>query len=109
LFKNNQQFRAQYFKILLQILRYLKKRYFNAFFYNKSLKNYKFKNLLDIITSNENIMLAYRNIKKNKGSSTKGANENYSIHYFSVFAFSLTSFYHSPLVDYLPPLDFHLS
>lgn len=27
---------------------------------------------MDIVTSEENIMLAYRSIKKNKGSKTKG-------------------------------------
>lgn len=35
---------------------------------NKQGKN--FKNLLEIITKDENILLAYRNIKKNKGSYT---------------------------------------
>lgn len=33
-----------------------------------------FKNLLELITSKENVELAYRNIKKNKGSHTKGTN-----------------------------------
>lgn len=32
----------------------------------------KFRNLMDIITSRENIMVAYRNIKNNTGSNTKG-------------------------------------
>lgn len=44
--------------------------------YAKSCNNYKFRNLLEKITCEENIMLAYRNIKKNKGSKTNGVNKN---------------------------------
>lgn len=44
--------------------------------YSKSKENGKFTNLLQIITTQENIMLAYRNIKKNKGSKTKGSNKS---------------------------------
>ena len=40
--------------------------------YEQSLKSYNFKNLLKIITSEENILLAYRNLRKNKGSKTQG-------------------------------------
>lgn len=40
--------------------------------YKKSKKNCKFTDLLSIITSEENIKLAYRNIKKNNGSKTAG-------------------------------------
>lgn len=40
--------------------------------YLKSTKNYKFTKLMDLITSNENIKLAYRNLKKNNGSYTAG-------------------------------------
>lgn len=34
--------------------------------YNKSCKNYKFSNLMQYITSERNILLAYRNIKRIK-------------------------------------------
>lgn len=44
--------------------------------YDKSLNGYKFKDLLNLITSEQNILLAYRNIKRNKGSKTKGTNQN---------------------------------
>ena len=44
--------------------------------YEKSQKGYKFNNLLDVIKDPRNIELAYRNIKKNKGSKTKGANKS---------------------------------
>ena len=40
--------------------------------YAKSQNGYIFKNLMDKIISEANILLAYRNIKKNTGSNTKG-------------------------------------
>jgi retron-type reverse transcriptase len=38
--------------------------------YKKSNEGKKFKHLMRIITSKDNILLAYRNIKRNKGSYT---------------------------------------
>jgi hypothetical protein len=38
--------------------------------YEKSSKNYNFYNLMDLILDKNNIELAYRNIKNNKGSNT---------------------------------------
>ncbi|MGM9531142.1 group II intron reverse transcriptase/maturase [Intestinibacter sp.] len=43
--------------------------------YDKSKKNQNFKNLIEIISMPENILLAYRNIKKNAGSTTPGFDE----------------------------------
>ncbi|MFY4789615.1 group II intron reverse transcriptase/maturase [Aliarcobacter butzleri] len=40
--------------------------------YFQSSKGTKFTHLMEIITSEKNILLAYRNIKKNRGSNTKG-------------------------------------
>ena len=40
--------------------------------YQKSLENRKFKNLMELILMEENIKLAYRNMKKNDGSTTQG-------------------------------------
>lgn len=40
--------------------------------YDESKKNSKFTNLMDIIISEENILMAYRNIKSNGGSITPG-------------------------------------
>jgi group II intron reverse transcriptase/maturase len=40
--------------------------------YMQSSKGTKFTHLMEIITSEKNILLAYRNIKKNSGSNTKG-------------------------------------
>ncbi|MFR4410389.1 MAG: group II intron reverse transcriptase/maturase, partial [Clostridium sp.] len=43
--------------------------------YDKSKnKKLKFKNLMQYVLDERNIELAYRNIKKNKGSKTKGTN-----------------------------------
>lgn len=40
--------------------------------YSKSQKGFSFKNLMNIIISPENILLAYRTIKRNGGSQTEG-------------------------------------
>jgi RNA-directed DNA polymerase len=42
--------------------------------YSQSERNEIFNNLIPIIIGRENILLAYRNIKNNKGSKTKGTN-----------------------------------
>ena len=44
--------------------------------YNQSKNNKKFKNLMELITDDRNVLLAYRNIKRNKGSMTPGTNFN---------------------------------
>lgn len=44
--------------------------------YKDSQNNKKFKNLYELIVDRENILLAYRNIKKNKGSLTRGINNS---------------------------------
>ena len=44
-------------------------------FYEKSKKGVIFNQLMDIISSEENIKLAYRNIKCNSGSNTAGTDE----------------------------------
>jgi len=49
--------------------------------YNQSCDNKKFTKLMQYITSKNNILLAYRNIKKNKGSITCGT-DNLDISYF---------------------------
>lgn len=41
---------------------------------SKNKSNYKFTKLMEIITHPQNIELAYRNIKRNAGSKTKGTN-----------------------------------
>lgn len=44
--------------------------------YAKSKENKNFTNLMELITCEQNILLAYRNIKKNKGSKTRGTNKS---------------------------------
>lgn len=43
--------------------------------YTKSQQNTKFTNLMEMVTSERNILLAYRNLKKNKGSKTAGTDK----------------------------------
>ena len=43
--------------------------------YQESLKNKKFNKLIEIITAEENIKLAYRNLKKSSGSKTAGTDK----------------------------------
>lgn len=43
--------------------------------YQKSKEKYRFTKLVEVISSRENILLAYRNIKKNKGSTTVGTDK----------------------------------
>lgn len=49
--------------------------------YNQSCNNKNFTKLMQYIASENNILLAYRNIKKNKGSTTVGT-DNLDISYF---------------------------
>ncbi len=42
--------------------------------YEKSKRNSEFRHLYELITADENILLAYRNIKRNRGSKTRGTN-----------------------------------
>ena len=44
--------------------------------YALSKKGFNHYNLMDIISSDNNILLAYRRIKRNKGSMTKGTNDS---------------------------------
>lgn len=50
--------------------------------YEKSLNNKKFTDLMKFILADKNILLAYRNIKNNKGSMTKGT-DKLDISYFN--------------------------
>lgn len=48
----------------------------NLYDKSKNKNSYKFYKLMDLITSEQNIELAYRNIKKNTGSKTTGVNNH---------------------------------
>jgi len=49
--------------------------------HEQACNNHEFQDLLKIITLEDNILLAYRNIKKNKGSTTKGTDGRTIEHY----------------------------
>ncbi|WP_294162211.1 group II intron reverse transcriptase/maturase [uncultured Clostridium sp.] len=70
--------------------------------YSSSLKGRNFKNLIDIIKSEENIKLAYRNIKKNKGSKTSGVNENTIITMGTCESNKLVTYVRNRLDNYIP-------
>lgn len=52
--------------------------------YAQSAKNHKFAALMEMVTTDENILMAYRNISKNKGSKTAGT-DGKTIRYLSGF------------------------
>lgn len=70
--------------------------------YQKSKKNNRFKNLMELIASEENILLAYRNIKKNKGSKTKGTNSSTIVNIGESEPYKLISYVRKRLDNYQP-------
>lgn len=70
--------------------------------YAKSKNNENFNNLYDLVVSRENILLAYRNIKKNKGSKTKGNNSNTIIDIGKEDPDRLVKYIRARLNDYKP-------
>lgn len=70
--------------------------------YQQSKNNKKFKNLLEIIESEENIQLAYRNIKRNTGSKTAGTNGNTIICLGNTKIKSLIQYVKNRLNNYKP-------
>lgn len=70
--------------------------------YKKSVEGYKFTKLVEIISSRENILLAYRNIKKNKGSTTVGT-DNLDISFFkNMDEDKFVTYIQNKLINYLP-------
>ncbi|MDP4146930.1 MAG: group II intron reverse transcriptase/maturase [Bacillota bacterium] len=70
--------------------------------YAKSLNNYKFKSLMSAIIDEQNILLAYRNIKKNKGSKTSGTNKSTIIEIGESNPERLVWYVRNRLKDYKP-------
>ena len=70
--------------------------------YTKSRNNENFNNLYDLVVSRENILLAYRNIKKNKGSKTKGNNSKTIIDIGKEDPDRLVKYIRARLKDYKP-------
>lgn len=57
---------------------------------------------MEIITSKENVELAYRNIKKNKGSLTKGVNETTINDLGNEFNDDIVEYIRKRLKNYIP-------
>lgn len=70
--------------------------------YEKSKEGKTFHNLVEIITSKENVELAYRNIKKNKGSLTKGVNETTINDLGNEFNDDIVEYIRKRLKNYIP-------
>ena len=70
--------------------------------YLQSSKGTNFTHLMEIITSENNILLAYRNIKKNSGSSTKGVDGKNISHLASLEPETLIKLVQTKLKNYFP-------
>lgn len=70
--------------------------------YMQSSKGTNFTHLMEIITSVNNILLAYRNIKKNSGSSTKGVDGKNISHLASLEPETLIKLVQTKLKNYFP-------
>jgi len=70
--------------------------------YEQSKDNNKFKNLMKLITDDRNIFLAYRNIKRNKGSLTPGTNFNTILKLAETEPQHLIEYVKERLINYKP-------
>ena len=70
--------------------------------YMQSSKGTKFTHLMEIITSEKNILLAYRNIKKNSGSNTKGVDGKNIGHLANLEPDTLIELVQNKLKNYFP-------
>lgn len=70
--------------------------------YEKSCRNYKFSSLMQYISCEENILLAHRNIKKNKGSTTVGTDKLDITHYKEWDKDKFVNYFQNKLSNYQP-------
>lgn len=70
--------------------------------YTNAGNNAKFTHLMQIVMSAENIKLAYRNIKKNKGSDTKGTDGKTIRDYESMNEEEMIAYFQSKMMNYNP-------
>jgi len=70
--------------------------------YKESKNGKKFKNLMELITDDRNILLAYRNIKRNKGSNTEGTNFKNILDLAEIEPKFLIKYVRDRLIDYKP-------
>lgn len=70
--------------------------------HEKSCEDYKFRDLMQYISSEDNILLAYRNIKKNKGSTTVGTDKLDITHYKEWGKDKFVKYFQNKLTNYFP-------
>lgn len=70
--------------------------------YKQSCNGKRFRSLMQIITQKENILLAYRNIKNNKGSHTRGIDSKDVEYLANMTVEDLVSFIRKKLQNYFP-------
>ena len=70
--------------------------------YRQSQENHRFTSLISLVTSEENILLAYRNISKNKGSKTAGT-DGKTIRFLSGFTNDALIAYVRKRLEYYQP------
>ena len=70
--------------------------------YEESSQSAVFDNLMPMIVSEQNILLAYRNIKKNKGSMTKGVNKSTIVSLGESEPHRLVEYVRNRLADFRP-------
>jgi len=70
--------------------------------YKQSKNDKKFKNLMKLIIDKRNVLLAYRNIKRNKGSKTPGTNFNNILKLAETEPQQLIEYVKERLMDYKP-------
>ena len=70
--------------------------------YEKAKKNYQFKDLMKYITNEKNILLAYRNIKNNGGSRTKGTDGKTISYYDKMNKDDFVRLVQKKFMDYKP-------
>jgi len=70
--------------------------------YQQSKDGHIFKDLMELITSESNILLAYRNIKTNKGSRTRGTNATNIVDVGNMESAELVKYVRRRLKDFKP-------
>jgi len=70
--------------------------------YAKSANGQAFHRLMELVESEENILLAYRNIKKNKGSRTRGTNATTLVNIGAMQPTDMVAYIRRRLTDFKP-------
>ena len=70
--------------------------------HEKACKNFNFQNLMHIISCESNILLAYRNVKNNRGSKTKGTDGKTIGHYKNWDEEKFVKYFQDKFANYQP-------